>query len=358
MKLNKRIIAGIGLGALALIGGTFAYYNEEVSLDNLLRTGQYENELIEDFTPPTDAVKPGATIDKKVGARNTGTYPVLVRISMSEVWSRGGEEIISHNSLEGMPVFNIEKSTAVEGNDLWLADQIDEPVWTKDYTGNLQSLISNGIVKDGSGEDKTVVRKELNDTDWVFNPTDGYWYYAQILQPKGETGNLLESLTIASNIDLGKYTNKDYYAVGGENMDKSEVKEDDWKEYIITKDKDQKPTGITVDGVNLKDLNNDGVVDAIDLAKHLKEKGTLSDDDKSKNKLFRKNESLLDESLPGYANANYTLTVRSEFVQATPEAIIAAFGNEGKIDRLPAEIQTIINTLDLNATASNAAAGN
>ena len=94
-------------------------------------------------------------------------------------------------------------------------------------------------------------------------------------------------------------------------MDKSEVKEDDWKEYIITKDKDQKPTGITVDGVNLKDLNNDGVVDAIDLAKHLKEKGTLSDDDKSKNKLFRKNESLLDESLPGYANANYNGLVRA-----------------------------------------------
>jgi len=352
MKLNKRIIAGIGLGALALIGGTFAYYNEEVSLDNLLRTGQYENELIEDFTPPTDAVKPGATIDKKVGARNTGTYPILVRISMSEVWSRGGEEIISHNSLEGMPVFNIEESTAVEGNDLWLADQIDEPVWTKDYTGDLQNLISNGIVKDGSRKDNTVVRKELNDTDWVFNSADGYWYYTQILQPKGETGNLLESLTIASNIDLGKYTNKDYYAVGGENMDKSEVKEDDWNPYTIT------TNGITVNGVDLKDLNNDGMVDAIDLAKHLKEKGTLSDDDKSKNKLFRKNESLLDESLPGYANANYTLTVRSEFVQATPEAIIAAFGNEGKIDRLPAEIQTIINTLDLNATASNAAAGN
>ena len=37
MKLNKRIIAGIGLGALALIGGTFAYYNEEVSLDKIGR---------------------------------------------------------------------------------------------------------------------------------------------------------------------------------------------------------------------------------------------------------------------------------------------------------------------------------
>lgn len=40
-KLNKKAAAGIGLGALALVGGTFAYYSQTASLDNPLSTGKY-----------------------------------------------------------------------------------------------------------------------------------------------------------------------------------------------------------------------------------------------------------------------------------------------------------------------------
>ena len=40
-KLNKKAAAGIGLGALALVGGTFAYYSQTASLDNPLSTGRY-----------------------------------------------------------------------------------------------------------------------------------------------------------------------------------------------------------------------------------------------------------------------------------------------------------------------------
>ena len=49
-KLNKKAAAGIGLGALALVGGTFAYYSQTASLDNPLRTGRYTTQLVEDYT--------------------------------------------------------------------------------------------------------------------------------------------------------------------------------------------------------------------------------------------------------------------------------------------------------------------
>ena len=90
-KLNKKAAAGIGLGALALVGGTFAYYSQTASLDNPLSTGRYTTQLVEDYTPPTEDLKPGAKWDKNVGAENTGDYPVLVRISMKESWSYKGD---------------------------------------------------------------------------------------------------------------------------------------------------------------------------------------------------------------------------------------------------------------------------
>ena len=49
-KLNKKAAAGIGLGALALVGGTFAYYSQTASLDNPLSTGRYTTQLVESIS--------------------------------------------------------------------------------------------------------------------------------------------------------------------------------------------------------------------------------------------------------------------------------------------------------------------
>ena len=93
---------------------------------------------------------------------------------------------------------------------------------------------------------------------------------------------------------------------------------------------------------SVTDTNEDGFIDAIDMASVLE----LGENDK----LFRKNESLLDEKAKGYADANYTLTITSEFVQATPGALAEVFGN---IDLLPTNIKNVIegiqiDDLDLN----------
>mgnify|MGYP005761787041 CR=1 FL=1 len=320
-KMSKKATALAGLGVLAVVGGTFAYYNQTVSLENPLTTGHYDNELIEDYTPPTDDLKPGATIDKVVGAKNTGDYPVMVRIKMDEVWRQkdadgNNQDIISHDSTEGdgFAAIAIGTEDVGYGNE-FDADQADD---------------TDGLV-DG---DESVVRKNLAEDfaeDWTYNANDGYWYYNKILNPDQTTGNLLESITLASDIDLGHYIQKDWYYVGPSSMTQDKVPT--WNEYTVTRDETSgEVTDIIINGASVGDRNGDDIIDAIDMA--------LALNITSKQKLFRKNESLLDEYAKGYADANYTLTVTSQFVQATPDALETEFGSE-----LPDDIKRIIEGL-------------
>ncbi|HIT41447.1 MAG TPA: hypothetical protein IAB60_04965 [Candidatus Caccovicinus merdipullorum] len=322
-KMSKKATALAGLGVLAVVGGTFAYYNQTVSLENPLNTGHYDNEVIEDYTPPTDDLKPGATIDKVVGAKNTGDYPVMVRIKMDEVWRNADGDIIDRHSSEGLTAFAAETGASGE----FTAQQID------DEDGD----VSNSA----GGEDNSVVRKNLTSSSkWTYNVNDGYWYYNEVLYSGEETGNLLDSITLASNIDLGKYIQKDYYYVGTSGMSQGDVTDNMWAEYTVSRDDDGRVNGITVGGSAIDDENNDGFYDAIDMAISL----GITDEQK----LFRKNESLLDEDHTGYADANYTLTVTSQFVQATPDALTEAFGTEGSLTGLPQDIQDVINGIDLD----------
>lgn len=330
-KISKKAAALMGMGALALAGGTFAYYNQTTTLDNPLSTGNYENELVEDYTPPADDLRPGATIDKTVGVKNTGDYPVMVRIAMSEQWKRGTagedgetkiENIIDHSSKQG------DEFAAVAGQA--------ENEFKAEQGG------PEGEIDGKTQGDCSVVRKNLtSDSKWIFSEKDGYWYYNGLLYAGEETGNLLDSLTIASNIDLGLYEVKDWYAVGENTEKPSDMEETKWKEYKVVRDGDN-IENIEINNVKIEDQNTDGLIDAIDMAIYLKKEGQMADGQK----LFRKNESLLNEEKKGYADANYTLTVTSQFVQATPDALKEAFGKDGKIDHLPEKIQTVINSVD------------
>ena len=325
-KMSKKATALAGLGVLAVVGGTFAYYNETVSLENPLTTGHYDNELIEDYTPPTDDLKPGATIDKVVGAKNTGDYPVMVRIKMDEVWREkdadgNNQDIISHDSTEGdgFAAIAIGTEDVGYGNE-FDADQADD---------------TDGLVEG----DESVVRKNLAEDfaeDWTYNANDGYWYYNKILNPDQTTGNLLESITLASDIDLGHYIQKDWYARGNSGMTQDQVTA--WEEYTVTRDETSgEVIDIFINGTSVGDRNGDGITDAIDMA--------LALNITSEQKLFRKNESLLDEDAKGYADANYTLTVTSQFVQATPGALNEAFGD---FEKLPANIKDTIEKIDMD----------
>lgn len=284
MKVNKKVAAVAGLGALALVGGSFAYYFESGSLDNPLSTGKYNTQLVEDFTPPTEDMKPGVNWDKVVGAQNTGDYPVLVRIKMEEKWVRKGaaDAYKELHSIEDYAKFNTVKEKVGAYSSMTVtADQVND--------------------KDGLTpvDDKTVVFKNiLTNGDWV-DGGDGYWYWNGVLEKKGsdkdKTTALMDGLVMATNIDLGDYNTSEY--------------------YVILND-GQTPDDNTTwtDAATITDANGDGVVDVRDIAIP------------EGKKLFRKSESELNTDAPGYADSNYTLTITSEFVQATEDAVVEHWG--------------------------------
>lgn len=357
MKMNKKIGAVTGLAALAVVGGTWAYYNQSLSLENPLATGKYQTELVEEFTPPTDKLQPGAEISKVVTARNTGDYPVMVRVRMDEKWTRYNAttqtttDIITQSSNDE-DKFMITDVETINGKRFYTATQQDGDDADQD-----------GVV----ARDYTVVGKKLADNSkWTYNPSDGYWYYNEVLPAKTadstpETSALLEAIHIASNIDLGLYTHKDEYAVYDPNTPISDIPADAWNTYTVnrtvnkTVDSDGKLNvtwtvdGIAINGTEITDgmgddTKKDGKVDVMDMALYLQSEagGKVLTSGKQ---LYRRNESVLDDQYQGYADANYTLLVTSEVVQATPDAVTEAFGKDGAITNLPNNIQTVVNGL-------------
>ena len=149
-------------------------------------------------------------------------------------------------------------------------------------------------------EDGTVVHKNiLTDAGWI-DGGDGYWYWNGVLEKKGSdksgTTHLLEGLTMATDIDLGCYETKEYYAVAATQPDLHNT--DAWT---------------LIDWTKVNDENDDGLTDIRDLAAVINIPEGES--------LFRKSESNLDSDRKGYGDSNYTLTVTSEFVQATKDAV-------------------------------------
>lgn len=290
-KLNKKVLAGAGLGALALVGGTFAYYNATLSLDNPLNTGKYNTQLVEEFTPPTEELKPGQKWDKVVGAENTGDYPVLVRVKMEEKWSRGGsnyKELVSSDS-------KFNNGTYDSSKGVFDANQVND---------------GDGLTPEGDG---TVVHKNILTTNGWIAGSDGYWYWNGVLEKKGaangkdKTSAILDGLVLAEDIDLGVYNTSEYYQITL---------------------KGAQPTGAWTPIGTITDINGDGKSDVLDLVATKNSNGEtvtpiITVDDTQT--LHRKSESKIDENLPGYADSNYTLTVTAEFVQATTDAVWSGF---------------------------------
>lgn len=300
MKLNKKAMAGVGLAAVALVGGTFAYYTATNSLDNPLSTGKYSTSLVEDFTPPTEDLKPGQRWDKIVGAENTGDYPVLVRVKMEEKWTR---------KEESRPYVTISSDK----------DRFDNGHW--DANTGIFDAYQESDTDGKTPEEGTVVYKDIlagvNGNKWV-DGGDGYWYWNGVLEKKGSekssTDALMNKLVMATDIDLGEYKTDEYYAVAVTQPAADAVATDG--KSVWTK----------IDWSKVGDVNTDGATDIRDLAAGL----TIPNGQK----LFRKSESAITGN-KGYSDSDYTLTITSEFVQATKDAVVNTWG-EGKLEKMNA----------------------
>ena len=184
INLSKKKIVGFlcGVLALAMVVGSWAYYNSTNSIENKMQTAQYGNELVEKFTPKTDW-QPGEEVTKESGVENTGDYDLFVRVKMSETWTLADGTTVTHPSTD--PEF------------------LTATAATSTQTNKTDGLTTG---------DESVVAKTLASSGWTFNQSDGYWYYnTKLAKNGGTTGNLLEKITLAGDTDMGKYTEIKYY---------------------------------------------------------------------------------------------------------------------------------------------------
>ena len=85
--MNKKLTAIGGLAALAVVGGTWAFFTQDTTIHNKLTTdGMYGLNTTEKFNPGSEWA-PGTEVEKKITVKNTGTGAVLVRVKMDENWA-------------------------------------------------------------------------------------------------------------------------------------------------------------------------------------------------------------------------------------------------------------------------------
>lgn len=161
MKKNKSIrqkkaLLALAIVAVVAVGGTIAYHTTRGAFNNLFKLGYWQNETVEIFDSPTDW-KTCEEIPKTVIAKNTGTVPVVVRLSYEEYWKAAGSTSTDHQT------------------ELPLLDGDSDPI----AIVNLQ-----------------------NQADWE-DGNDGYFYYKYVINPGQESNSMFKSVTLNCKNDFG-----------------------------------------------------------------------------------------------------------------------------------------------------------
>ena len=161
--MSKKKIIGLciaGVLAVGSIGGSLAWFTSSDSVTNQFSTASTDKpsnpnsgiKIHEDFKPEEAKNKlPGDKVTKQVNVINTAKYDQLIRVKIKKVWKDAKEDGKSKLDTENI-VLNFE-------NNLTDSNKPEEGKWIE-----------------GS---------------------DGYYYYNGIVNPKGQTSNLLESVTLS-----------------------------------------------------------------------------------------------------------------------------------------------------------------
>lgn len=268
---KKHIAALAGIAAVFAVGGSLAYFNQDLEAVNVLKSGDFDTEIVEEFRPEDGKDwKPGTTVNKDFAVKNSGDVPMVVRVSFQETWEKDDGAYVT-----------IDTTEKEEGHGE--ADNKFESVWQEDPTDGL------------TDKDDSVVEKTLNlGKEWVYS--DGYYYYTKTLPAGATTEYLLDDVTLSKDADLGKITVVKKYST---NPDKT-VPEEDWIPFPA--DEAGNP------------------ISESELSRQLKEDG--------KTLYHMRSDIVTDENFRGYSDAAYNLTIKAHTVQATEDAVKAVFGEE------------------------------
>ena len=274
-RKRKQMAAGAGLLVTALLVGSFAYWSQISTAENPFDTGKYGDILTEDFIPEEDW-QPGVDVNKDVYVKNTGDQDVIVRVKLDETWTY---------KTDALSDGGVTYKTVNAAN---------KAVYTVD-----QDNATDGL----TAADISVVTKHLStSTNWI-DGGDGYYYYKTNLEGGQSTDKWLDSVELLADADMGKFETI-YYVSSSDDADP-----DDWTWFVYDE---------TV-----------GMPKYIDAAGNACEKGDAGAAQVLHNKTETKyvQDSVSGKFLQGYSQSDYKLTVTSETVQATQEAIDAMYGN-------------------------------
>lgn len=278
--MNKKLTAIGGLAALAVVGGTWAFFTQDTTIHNKLTTdGQYGLNTTEKFNPGSEWA-PGTEVEKTITVKNTGKGAVLVRVKMDENWAYKGTDTLFGEWNSGQPEFT----------DIQLGKPVD---------GQPENDPSSVVHKNLDIEN--IQSEETAKKDKWYLAEDGYWYFCNKLEGGKETANLLNSIKLDDNTDMGVMKNTYYYKVVNKGDKEPDFDANTW-EKMNAKTEEEAQT---------------------ELAK-------IAESEENQGKdIYMTLETKTDENAKGYSDAGYTLNITTEAVQATSEAVAAEWVNEG-----------------------------
>ena len=271
--MNKKLTAIGGLAALAVVGGTWAFFTQDTTIHNKLTTdGMYGLNTTEKFNPGSEWA-PGTEVEKKITVKNTGTGAVLVRVKMDENWAyKAAPEQLFGEWASGQNEFT----------DI----QLEEPA-----DGNPANDPSSVVHK--NLDEANIQLDAVAKQDKWYLAEDGYWYFCDKLEGGEATVNLLNSIKLDEKTDMGLIANKYYYIAVEKGADEPDFNADTWNEMKATTEEEaQKELAEIAEGQTDEDF-------------------------------YMTLETKTDENAKGYSDAGYTLHITTEAVQATPDAVEA-----------------------------------
>lgn len=308
---NMKIYALAGVAALAVVGGTFAYYNASQTFNNPFDTSNYGTYAMEEFNPAEGHNwEPGVEVDKKVFATNTGKGDVWVRISLDEVW-------------ENLNSDATDKKLAFAYNELWRANP-DSGTTAKQNNAEdglvaADKNVGSVVYKEFDKDAITQNLEEAGAKNWYYK--DGYFYYTKTLAQNQVTPDLLKTVTLCGDTDMGKFVVKNYYKIDAKGI---KTKNDDGSinQNLVPYDADGNvKSGWTP-------YEGEMVIETVtDAQGNKKEQVVIKNGETSTpveigegETVYTYKDDQLAEGQQGYANANYKLNIKVEFVQADVES--------------------------------------
>lgn len=179
--MKKRAALGLaGLAAVAAIGGTWAYWNQNLSVNNEFKAGNFDSDIVEEFKPEEDWL-PGETVEKVVSVKNSGNVDMAVMTKITQKWD--GERMVFEDA---------------KGKEVYAA----QVQWGE----NVAAFAAPGVADIAApmGIEKTVDSFADAADTWVLadikeqedGSMDLYFIYSGIVEEAGETPALLTSVTM------------------------------------------------------------------------------------------------------------------------------------------------------------------